>query len=280
VQVKRLHEYKRQLMNALGVLVRRNRLKRDPAWRDRAVPRAVLFAGKAAPGYAAAKLILRCLCRVADLVNGDPEMKGRLAAAFLPNYSVGMAEKLIPPADLSEQISTAGCEASGTGNMKFAMNGALTVGTLDGANIEIRDAVGHEHFFLFGKTAEEIAELEAWETAPDGSRRRRYDPAAVLHAHPEIAEAVGMLADGTLTPEEPGAFRPLYDALTVYGDRYFVLADLPAYLEAQDRVDAHYRDAAKWNVSAARNIAGMGWFSSDRAVSGYAREIWNLKPSF
>jgi starch phosphorylase len=227
----------------------------------------VLFAGKAAPGYAMAKLILRFLCRVADTLNQDESVRGRLAAAFLPDYSVTLAERLIPAADLSEQISTAGCEASGTGNMKFAMNGALTLGTLDGANIEMRDAISPEFFFSFGHTAAGIAEL-----------RGRYDPRAVLEANPEIAAAVESLRDGSLAPEEPGLFLPLHQALVDDGDRYFVLADLPAWLEAQERVDALYSDPGAWIRWSLRNIAAMGAFSSDRAVREYAAEIWDLKP--
>ena len=197
------------------------------------VPRVAIIAGKAAPGYAMAKLILRFICRVADVVNQDPAASGRLKVAFLPDYNVTLAQRLIPAADLSEQISTAGCEASGTGNMKFAMNGALTIGTLDGANVEMRDAIGHDRFFLFGHTADEIAAL-----------RGSYDPKALLAANAEIASALALLADGSLSPEDPGLFLPLYDAL-VGGDRYFLLADLPAWLETQDRVDRLYANPAR-----------------------------------
>jgi starch phosphorylase len=267
VQVKRLHEYKRQLMNALGTLVRYRRLKAGAG--GSMVPRAVLFGGKAAPGYAMAKLILRFICRVADLVNGDPAAAGRLCVAFLPDYNVTLAERLIPAADLSQQISTAGCEASGTGNMKFAMNGALTLGTLDGANIEMRDAIGPDFFFGFGLSAPEIAAL-----------RPTHAPKQVLEAHPEIAECVAMLADGSLSPEEPALFNPLYQTLVEGKDRFFVLADLPAWLAAQDRVDRLYADRLSWGRACVVNVAAMGPFSSDRTIREYAAGIWGLPSVF
>jgi starch phosphorylase len=279
VQIKRLHEYKRQLLNALGVLVRYRKLKSDPAYAAAAVPRAVLFGGKAAPGYFAAKQIIRFICKVADLVNADPAVRGKLAVAFLPNYGVSTAERLIPAADLSEQVSTAGCEASGTGNMKFSMNGALTIGTLDGANVEIRAAAGPENFFLFGKTAEEIAELSrpADPAADGGPARRRYDPHDVLRARPDVAAALDFVSSGGLSPEEPELFRSIVHGLTGLGDRWFVLADLPEYLDAQDRVDALYRDPEAWTKAVVRNVAAMGRFSSDRSVRDYAARIWQVK---
>ncbi len=265
VQVKRLHEYKRQLMNALGTLIRYRRLKSGTAGDMQ--PRAVIFAGKAAPGYYMAKLVLRFICRVADIINSDPQTRDRLAVVFLPNYGVSMAEKIIPAADLSEQISTAGCEASGTGNMKFAMNGALTIGTLDGANIEMRDAIGHEWFFDFGLTADEIT----------ARRAAGYDPRQVIAANPEIADAVEMMTDPSFHPDEPSLFRSLHHALVSGGDRWFVLADLPAWLETQDRIDALYRRPSEWHRWVVHNIAGMGPFSSDRTIHDYASEIWGLK---
>jgi starch phosphorylase len=265
VHVKRLHEYKRQLLNALGTLVRYRRIEAGAG--DAMAPRVVVFAGKAAPGYAMAKLILQFICRVADVVNRDPAAADRLKVVFLPDYNVSLAERLIPAADLSEQISTAGCEASGTGNMKFAMNGALTLGTLDGANVEMRDAIGHDYFFSFGHTAEEVEAL-----------RPHYDPRAVLDAHPEIAAAVAQLADGSLCPEEPALFKPLHESLTGGGDRYLVLADLPAWLEAQERVEALYRAPREWTRWALYNLAAMGEFSSDRAIREYASGIWDLRP--
>jgi starch phosphorylase len=185
--------------------------------------------------------------------------------AFLPNYNVSLAERLIPAADVSEQISTAGCEASGTGNMKFAMNGALTLGTLDGANIEMREAISPEFFFAFGHTAPEIAAMRA-----------TYDPKTVLDAHPEIAEVVAMLADGTFCPEEPGLFLPIHQALVQAKDRYFVLADLPAWLDAQDQVDRLHANPTEWLRWSLRNIAAMGPFSSDRTIREYAADIWAL----
>jgi starch phosphorylase len=275
VQVKRLHEYKRQLLNALGVLARYRRLKADPEYRRTAVPRAAIFAGKAAPGYFAAKLVIRFICKTADLVNGDSETKDLLKVVFLPNYGVSMAERLIPAADLSEQISTAGCEASGTGNMKFSMNGALTIGTLDGANIEIRDAVGPENFFLFGKTAEEIATLSR--PRADDPLRKGYEPADVLAEHPTLAAMLDEIASGRLSPEEPELFGSLVHGLTSLGDRWFVLADLPDYLEAQDRADALYREPEAWTRAAVLNVAGMGRFSSDRSIQDYAEQIWRLR---
>jgi starch phosphorylase len=265
-QVKRFHEYKRQLLNALHVLSLYERLKADP--RQDFVPRTVIFAGKAAPGYAMAKLIIRLVLAIADTVNRDHEVEGRLRVAFLPNYGVSLAQSIIPAADLSEQISLAGTEASGTGNMKLSMNGALTIGTLDGANVEIRQEAGAENFFLFGLTAEEVA----------ARRAAGYDPRQVLAADPRIARILDVLGNGSLSPGDPGAFVPIVQSLLDGGDHYMLLADFSSYLECQERVSALYRDQDAWTRMSIRNVAHMGRFSSDRTVREYAREIWDVAP--
>ncbi len=266
VQVKRLHEYKRQLLNLLHVIVRYQRLRDDS--RADVPPRVVLFGAKAAPAYGRAKLIIKLINEVARSINSDPRVRGRLGVWFLPDYRVSLAERIIPAADLSEQISTAGMEASGTGNMKFAMNGALTIGTLDGANIEIRAAVGAENFFLFGMTAEQVE-----------ARRANYDPWQIYHSDPVVRRALDALHSGEFCPREPELFRPVFDWLTAEGDHYMLLADLPSYLEAQQRVDLGWGDPSAWTRSAILNIARIGYFSSDRAVREYAREIWRIRPT-
>jgi starch phosphorylase len=265
VQVKRIHEYKRQLLNLLHVvaLYRRLRDGRAPG----AVPRTVIFAGKAAPGYAMAKLTVKLIHDVAKVVNGDPAMAGRLKLVFIPDYGVGKAQKIIPAADLSEQISTAGYEASGTGNMKLALNGALTIGTLDGANIEIRDAVGEENFFVFGADAADVARLRAG----------RYDPAAFYHGDPELKGAVDLIASGHFSPAQPDLFKPVVDAL-LHSDPYLVLADFSSYRRCQERVEALYRDSEEWSRRAILNVARVGEFSSDRAVEQYMALVWNMDP--
>ncbi len=265
VQVKRLHEYKRQLLNLLHVVIRYHRLLDDP--NADIVPRVVLFAAKAAPGYGRAKLIIKLINDVAARVNGDTRVGDRLKVVFLPNYNVSMAERIIPAADLSEQISTAGMEASGTGNMKFALNGALTIGTLDGANVEIRDAVGAENFFLFGLTADEAAR-----------RRESHNPWDVYNTRAEVRRALDEIAKGAFSPDEPRRFVPVFDWLMLERDRYLLLADIADYLDAQARVDAAWRDPRDWARRSALNIAGMGRFSSDRAVREYADEIWRVAP--
>ncbi len=259
VQVKRFHEYKRQVLVALGALIRWRRLKAGKAL----CPRVTLFAGKAAPGYARAKLIIRFACRVADIMNADAITSKVHRTVFLPNYNVTTAERIIPAADLSEQVSTAGCEASGTGNMKFAMNGALTIGTLDGANIEILERAGSEHMFVFGMTAEEV---EAY-------RSQGHRGAAIANAHPEIADILDYMVSPSFDPS--GAFVPLRDALLGV-DMWCVLRDLPAWLEAQDRAEAHYADHAKWSTSRIHNVVAGAGFSSDRTIATYARDIWTL----
>ena len=261
VQVKRIHEYKRQLMNALHVLALRRRIHEG---RDAGPPRTVLFAGKAAPGYVMAKLIIRFLNAVGDLVNADPATKGRLSARFLPNYGVSCAERIFPACDLSEQISTAGLEASGTGNMKAALNGAVTIGTLDGANIEILEQVGAENMYIFGRTADEIAAL----------RREGYDPRAFVAADPELEAVIGGIP--ALEGKEGGLFRPILEDL-LGRDRFFCCADYTAYAAAQDRAAKAFGTDG-WTRMSILNVAGMGPFSSDRAVAEYARDIWNVNP--
>jgi starch phosphorylase len=260
-QVKRIHEYKRQLMNALHVLALRDRI-RDGA--SAGPPRTVLFSGKAAPGYVMAKLVIQLLNSVADAVNNDSAMRGRLAVFFLPNYSVSAAERIFPACDLSEQISTAGYEASGTGNMKAALNGALTIGTLDGANIEILEAVGAANIYIFGKTAEEIAALKA---AGDDPRRH-------VAANPALKRVIDEIPK--LPGAEHGAFKPILDEL-LGRDRFFNCADFTAFSEAQDRASAAY-GTEEWTRMSILNVAAMGPFSSDRTVNEYAEDIWKVKP--
>ncbi|HUJ18455.1 MAG TPA: glycogen/starch/alpha-glucan phosphorylase [Nitrospirota bacterium] len=266
VQTKRIHEYKRQLLNVLHVVTRYNRIREERA--GDLVSRTVIFAGKAAPGYAMAKLIIKLIHSVGDVVNNDPAVGGALKVVFIPDYNVSNAEKIIPACDLSEQISTAGTEASGTGNMKFALNGALTIGTLDGANIEMRDEVGEENFFTFGKTADEAAELHA----------SGYNPWDVYNANAELRQALDMINSGYFSADAPARFRPIFDALTGYGDHYLLLADYASYVACQEHVDALYRDTEAWMEKAILNVAGMGRFSSDRSITEYARDIWDVKP--
>jgi starch phosphorylase len=261
-QVKRIHEYKRQLLNALHVIALWLRL-RDGA--DIGPPRTVLFAGKAAPGYAMAKLVIRFIHAVADLVNPDPAAGGRLRVAFLPNYSVSLAELIFPACDLSEQISTAGTEASGTGNMKAALNGALTIGTLDGANVEIREEVGAENIFIFGHTAEQVGDLRAG----------GYLPRPFIEASPELRRVIETIASGPFEQGWPGVFRPIVDTLT-RDDRYLLCADFPLYVETQARAGEVYARPDEWWRMSILNVARMGRFSSDRTTREYAEEIWNV----
>jgi len=265
VQVKRMHEYKRQLLNALHVVMLYNRLRRDPGlpWR----PQAFLFGGKAAPGYEMAKLVIKLITGIARVVNNDPAVGGRLRVYFIPNYRVSLAETIIPAADVSEQISTAGTEASGTGNMKFMLNGALTVGTLDGANIEMMEEVGRENMFIFGLDAAEAQAL-----AP------RHDPADCCRRHPEIREALDLVFGGHFSVGEPGVYDNIRKALFDWGDRYLLLADIMSYAEAQARVQATYADPGAWGRKAVLNTACAGKFSSDRTIQEYARDIWGVRP--
>jgi starch phosphorylase len=266
-QVKRIHEYKRQLLNVLHVIALYNRIKDRPA--EAFVPRTVLFGGKAAPSYFMAKRVIQLINAVADVVNQDPDVADRLKVVFLANYRVSLAEVIIPAADLSEQISTAGTEASGTSNMKFALNGALTIGTLDGANVEIRAAVGEDNFFLFGLTTPEVEAL----------RQSGYHPREYYERDPELRRALDLIRDGAFAPEQPGLFQPLLESLLDHGDTYLVLADFAAYLACQERVAALYQDHDAWTRKAILNVAGAGRFSSDRVIRQYGREIWGVEGS-
>ncbi|SFN13857.1 starch phosphorylase [Formivibrio citricus] len=266
VQVKRIHEYKRQLLNVLHVITRYNRILKNPEadW----VPRVVIFAGKAASAYKMAKTIIHLINDVALKINTDPRVGNLLKVVFIPNYRVSLAEIIIPAADLSEQISTAGLEASGTGNMKFALNGALTIGTWDGANIEIAEAVGLDNIFIFGNRADEVERLH----------REGYNPRALYEANPELHEALTQLATGYFTPEDPERYRLVYDALVNWGDHYQLLADYADYVATQDKVDALWRQPELWTQKAIRNMAAMGRFSSDRTIGEYADRIWRTSP--
>ncbi len=267
VQIKRLHEYKRQLLNVLHIIALYRRIKAAPG--TVSVPRTVIFGAKAAPAYHRAKLIIRLITAVGETVNSDPAVAGRLKVVFLPDYRVTLAEKIIPAADLSEQISTAGKEASGTGNMKLALNGALTIGTLDGANIEIRDAVGEENLFIFGLTAEEVADLQA---------ARSYDPWRFYHEDEELAAVLDAIRDGVFGGADAPRLRELWSALLEEGDPYFHLADFRPYLEAQARAEGLFTDRRAWAERAIRNVAAMGYFSSDRAIREYAEKVWDIRP--
>jgi starch phosphorylase len=263
VHTKRIHEYKRQHLNVLHVVTLYNRLKRNP--KLEITPRTVLFGGKAAPGYFMAKLIIKLINSVADAINNDPDINGRLKIVFVPDFNVRKAQHIYPAAELSEQISTAGKEASGTGNMKMALNGALTIGTLDGANIEIREEVGAENFFLFGLTSAEVAEL----------RRQTYDPLKIYQSNTELRTALDAIANGTFSPDDPRMFRPLADSL-LYHDPFMVLADYQAYIDCQNEVARAYLDQPRWTRMSILNVARMGKFSSDRAIREYCRDIWNI----
>ena len=265
IQVKRLHEYKRQLLLALYVVLRYNRLKEGGG--AGLAARTFIFGGKAAPGYAMAKLVIKLVNQIAEAVNGDSQTSDRLRVVFIPNYRVSLAERIIPAANLSEQISLAGTEASGTGNMKFQLNGALTIGTADGANLEILEEVGPENIFMFGLTADEVARL-----------RPSYHPWEVFHANGEIRRALRMIEEDFFSLFEPGIFRPVLHNLLDGGDPFMILADLPSFVEAQDRADAFYRDPAAWDEKAILNVARGGRFSADRAIREYASEIWKVSP--
>jgi starch phosphorylase len=265
VQVKRIHEYKRQHLNVLHIITLYNRIKQNPD--IEITPRTFIFGGKSAPGYKMAKLIIKLINSVGDVVNNDPDVRGRLTVVFLPDYSVKLGQRIYPAADLSEQISTAGKEASGTGNMKFAMNGALTIGTLDGANIEIRKEVGEENFFLFGLTAPEVADLKA----------KGYNPRDYYDRDPNLKAVIDAIANGTFSPDDPKLFKPLIDSLLTR-DEYLLLADYPAYIECQDRVSEAYRDLDRWSHMSILNTARIGKFSSDRSIREYCQEIWKADP--
>ncbi|ENF3460357.1 TPA: glycogen phosphorylase [Yersinia enterocolitica] len=266
VQIKRIHEYKRQLLNALHVITRYNRILEAPD--EKWVPRVVIFAGKAASAYYNAKQIIRLINDVAKVINNDPRINNLLKVVFIPNYSVSLAQLIIPAADLSEQISLAGTEASGTSNMKFALNGALTIGTLDGANVEIREHVGEDNIFIFGNTTEQVEAL----------RKSGYNPRKYYDEDPELHLALTQIATGAFSPEEPHRYTSLFDSLVNLGDHYQLLADYRSYVDTQEQVDTLYRHPDEWTRKTIFNIANMGYFSSDRTIQEYADDIWHIKP--
>jgi starch phosphorylase len=265
IQVKRLHEYKRQHLNVLYLVTLYTRLKRGAG--DATTPRTVIFGGKAAPGYRMAKLIIKLITSVADVVNRDRQVADHLKVVFLPDFNVKNSQRVYPAAELSEQLSLAGKEASGTGNMKFSMNGALTIGTLDGANVEIRDAVGHDNFFLFGLTAGDVDRL----------RTTGYNPRALYEANPELRETIDLIGDGAFSAGDRELFRPLVDSLLNH-DEYMLLADYQSYVDCQAQVVAAYRDRARWTRMSILNCARVGRFSSDRSIREYCRDIWHVNP--
>jgi len=264
IQIKRIHEYKRQLLNVIEAVALYDQIRSHPEldWQ----PRVKLFAGKAAPSYHNAKLIIKLINDVARVINNDPSVRGLLKVVFVPNYNVSLAEVMVPAADLSEQISTAGMEASGTGNMKFGLNGALTIGTLDGANVEMRDNVGEDNIVIFGLRADEVASLRS-----DG-----HDPRAIIERSRELAQALSAIASGVFSPDDRNRYASLIDGIYSH-DWFMVAADFDAYANAQRAVDARWADKAGWNAAAIRNIANVGWFSSDRTISEYARDIWGVR---
>jgi len=265
VQVKRIHEYKRQLLFALFMIAKYIELKEDPS--SRIVPRTCIVGGKAAPGYDRAKLIIKFINSIAEIVNSDSTVSSYLRVLFLPNYRVSLAEKLIPAADLSEQISTAGKEASGTGNMKFALNGAVTIGTLDGANVEILEEVGEDNIFIFGLTEKEVSSL----------KNNGYDPNEYIKKSPVLQKVMNLIGTNFFCPDEPDLFRPIYDEL-VNNDEYFLMADFDAYLAAQTAVEKAYIDKSLWTRMSILNVARCGKFSSDRTIVEYAKDIWDIEP--
>jgi starch phosphorylase len=265
IQVKRIHEYKRQHLNVLHIITLFNRLKHQPELEI--TPRTFIFGGKAAPGYFMAKLIIKLINSVAEVVNNDPELRGRLKVLFFPDFNVKSGQLIYPAADLSEQISTAGKEASGTGNMKFAMNGALTIGTLDGANVEIREEVGPENFFLFGLTAEEVQKVKSG----------GYEPQRHYHEDAELREALDLISSGFFSHGDRGLFKPLVDSL-LYHDDYLLLADYRSYVNRQAEVGNIFRDEKRWTRMSILNAARMGKFSSDRAIRDYCEKVWRTRP--
>lgn len=266
VHVKRMHEYKRQLLNVLQVIARYNRIKANP--QGNFVPRTVIFAGKAAPGYFVAKKIIKLINNIGDIINMDVDVRDRLKVVFMPNYSVSLAEKIIPAADLSEQISTAGYEASGTGNMKLALNGALTIGTLDGANVEMSEEIGVENMFIFGMKSEEVVAL----------KQKGYISRDYYNSDTELKKVIDMISTDYFCKDEPGIFDPIVKSLLQDGDTFCLLADFRSYMEMQDKVDELYKTPDEWIKKAILNVARTGKFSSDRAIIQYAEEIWNIKP--
>jgi starch phosphorylase len=265
VQIKRIHEYKRQLLNIMHVITLYNRIRKGQI--EDVTPRAIIFGGKAAPGYWMAKLIIRLINDVAEIVNNDPVVGDKLKVVFYPNYEVSAAELLFPGSDLSEQISTAGTEASGTGNMKMALNGALTIGTLDGANVEIKEEVGDENIFIFGLTTPEVAEIKG----------NGYNPWDYYHANAELKEVLDMIANGYFSVEEPNRYQAIFDNLLNNGDNYLLLADYASYIEKQEEVARTYQNQEEWSRRAILNVAQVAKFSSDRTIGEYANNIWNVK---
>merc|ERR1711899_445663 len=272
IQVKRIHEYKRQLLNILHVITMYNRIKANPhkKYDKNIVPRTVMIGGKAAPGYYMAKQIIKLFNYIADKINNDPDVGSRLKVVYLENYKVSLAEMIMPAADLSEQISTAGTEASGTGNMKFMLNGGLTIGTLDGANVEMAEEMGAENMFIFGMTVEEVEDL----------RKAGYNAADYVSRNPELAQVMEQLGDGTFS--KTGNIHEFDDVKNnlMLHDRYYTLADFDSYIEAQDKVNATYKNWEQWAKMAVLNVASSGKFSSDRTIAEYGREIWGVDPSF
>ena len=264
VQVKRLHEYKRQLLNALHAVSLYLAIKDNPDLDI--VPRTILFGAKAAPGYYMAKLIIKFINAVGEVINSDPEVADRLKVIFMPNYRVSLAEKIIPAADLSEQISLAGTEASGTSNMKFALNGALTIGTMDGANVEIHDAVGADNIFIFGMNVDEVRNL----------RSSGYNPYDYINRSEKLRRVIGLIESDFFSPGEHGIFKPILDSF--HYDTYMTAADFESYCEVQKSVSELYRNPGEWNRRCLLNIANMGMFSSDRSIQDYATKIWHVKP--
>lgn len=266
VQVKRIHEYKRQLLNCLHVITLYNRIKKDPS--KVYVPRTVMIGGKAAPGYYMAKLIIKLITSVGNIVNNDPIVGDRLKVIYLENYRVSMAEKVIPASDLSQQISTAGTEASGTGNMKFMLNGALTIGTMDGANVEMAEEAGEDNLFIFGMRVEDVEALD----------KKGYNAKEYYDKIPELREAINQIRDGRFSPTEPDLFKDIVNMLMNH-DRFKVFADYEAYIKCQGKVDQLYMNLREWTKKVIKNIACSGKFSSDRTISEYATEIWGVEPS-
>ena len=264
VQIKRFHEYKRQLLNVLHIITLYNRIKENPDLDI--VPRTIIFGGKAAPAYFAAKLVIKLINSVADVVNNDKDINGKLKVVFIKNYSVTLAERIIPASDLSEQISTAGFEASGTGNMKFALNGAITIGTMDGANIEIREEVGDENIFIFGLLANEVIKL----------KQSGYNPREYYEKNYELKKAVDMIASNYFNKSEPGIFNDMIEGL-MNVDYYCIFADYESYIKTQEKVSMLYSDIEEWTKKSMLNVARIGKFSSDRAIKEYAEKIWGVK---
>jgi starch phosphorylase len=264
VQVKRIHEYKRQLLNLMRVIALYNRLSANPEMD--LVSRTIIFGGKAAPGYFMAKLLIRLINDVADVIDNDREVNERLKVLFIPNYDVTTAVDILPAADLSQQISTAGLEASGTGNMKLALNGALTMGTMDGANIEMREQVGADNFFIFGLTTEQIQEL----------RRSGYQPRHYYESNPILKQVIDMIGNGFFSPDDPNRYRVITETL-LNSDPFMVLADFQSYLDISDQADSIYQSTERWSRMAILNTARMGYFSSDRTIKEYAKNIWGVE---